>query len=233
MSTTASAPEFPASAFTTDQLNRAWEFNVAEQQSEVESHRKRDGLSEDETQFAVRSYRYTKSGAKVLEREAWVPVVEVPATPEETWRVLGAAIIDMEDAEDDGEDPTALREVALQIAAFGSNFLAVSVERNGYMPHPADLPAYALSAFSRQADVEQARAAVDDAYELLAKGQASISKVRKLEEAEVAAAKSYLDAMVYAIDGATGWRAGSLEVQSPALAELIHTLADQARSALV
>lgn len=219
-------PTFPASSLTTDQLMEAWELNSVDHRAEVESHRQRGTLSEDGSSYAERTYRYTKAGERVLDKETWVPVVEAPLTPEDLWGDLSGFIGDMEDAEGDGEDATAPREAALQAAMYGINFLLVASGVDIKNPNLNRLPKAAFDALAANAAATQARAATDDARTALARGLASISKVRKLEEAETAAAQKHLYATLYAADSATGWRASKLDVQSPALASLIRTAVD-------
>ncbi|SDH55632.1 hypothetical protein [Microbacterium sp. 77mftsu3.1] len=220
--TTPIAPSFPNSCFTQDLLAKAWETNSAERQAEVDSYRAQGLLTEDETHFALRDYRYSKSGIKSLNSEVWVPIAEIPLTPEEAWADLSRVILAIEDAEDDGEDPRGLLEVAQLLAAYAMTF-AIAPTPEGATAN--QLPDDLVVALVTHRALTQARSDVDDARKALATRGVSISKVRKLEEVEEAAAKAHLDAALYALDAATGFNAGSVDAQAPELADLMRAVA--------
>jgi len=223
MSATPVAPTFPDSALAADKLEKAWILNTAERARKAASHRECDALSEDGTMFAFRRFRYTKTGEKVLDKEVWVPLVEVPLTPEDAWQELSDLTFAVEEAVDDGEDPTVLRGVALQLATYGINFVTIAVEKNGRPARLRDIPDYAVGALTKYGVLNSARAATDDAYAALAKGHISISKVRKLEQEEDAAADEFLHSTLYALDCATDGAAGAsmFNALAPALEALL------------
>lgn len=197
--TDGSLPAFRESTLSVDALQRAWTANAAERDSERAGYRANGTLSVDESEFAVRRYRYAKDGTKVLESEQWAPLVAVPLTPEQSLSSLRDYAALLSAASENSEDMTRLLEAALQVAGYSITFLAIDAERDG-RPATADtLPDHSLRAIVTQGELNQARSATDDARLALARRAASISKVRKLEEEEVSAALALVRAVYAAL----------------------------------
>jgi len=198
MPATAPAPSFPASALHEDELREAHELNMADRTQWLAGQSEDGNLADDAKSHVIRTYRYSKSGERILDTETWVPILDIPTTPEALLRKMQAV------PRRAGSEKVKM-EIGVQFADAAQAFITVYLNRyidsRGFMR--GNPPAVVMSALFARRDVQQAWNAVDDARAALARGHISISKVRNLEQDEVNANGRYVAATMAALDAIT------------------------------